>query len=250
MTTSDCLPNKLRYALLQIRNGDDPMKPQEVRCFADALRCDAGRIIVRDLLIERITAYSLQSVDIVLIGGAGHYSVAAGGAWLPRALDVMRRLHGDAKPTFASCWGFQAMARALGGQVVTDLSRAEVGSHRLFLTEAGQLDPVMGPLAAGFWAQMGHQDIVDRLPDDAVLLASSNRVANQAFRFQDKPIYCTQFHPELSHDALMQRVRTYPEYVERIAQMPVDEFAKTLQNTSECTSLLPRFVWAVVRGLI
>ena len=39
--------------------------------------------------------------------------MARGGPWLPAALDAMVALHETGKPTFASCWGFQAMARAL-----------------------------------------------------------------------------------------------------------------------------------------
>ena len=61
--------------------------------------------------------------------------------WLDRALDSLRLVYDFRKPTFASCWGFQAMARALGGKVVKDLDRAEIGTHSLYLTEAGLADP-------------------------------------------------------------------------------------------------------------
>ena len=43
--------------------------------------------------------------------------------WLKASLETMRSLHDLAKPTFASCWGFQAMARAMGGEVIKDLSK-------------------------------------------------------------------------------------------------------------------------------
>ena len=71
-----------------------------------------------------------------------------------------------AKPAFASCWGFQALARALGGEVVTDLVRAEVGTFEIQLTAAGRSDPLFGPLGERFLAQLGHQDVVTRLPAD------------------------------------------------------------------------------------
>ena len=38
------------------------------------------------------------------------------------------------------------MARAMGGEVVTDRSRAEVGTYWLELTSEGKNDPVFGPL--------------------------------------------------------------------------------------------------------
>lgn len=234
--------DKLRYLLLQMRDPDDPMGSHEVQCFARALQCSPTQVRVFDLLSECPTPAQINEADVVLLGGSGDYSVAEGGPWLEAALDAMRELHELAKPTFASCWGFQAMAKALGGETVTDMTRAEVGSHNLYLTEAGMADPIFGPLGATFPGQMGHQDIVDRLPDGAVLLASTDRVHNQAFRFDGLPIYCTQFHPELNRATLLDRLRKYPKYVEKIAGTPYEEFAKTCVETPATDSLLLRFV--------
>ena len=113
------------------------------------------------------------------------------------------------------------MARAMGGRCVNDLPNAEVGTIELRLTDVGRADPLFGQLPATFLGQAGHEDHVVALPTDAVLLASWGRVAEQAFRFADRPIYCTQFHPELDRAALIQRVQAYPEYVERSAGMAV-----------------------------
>jgi len=233
---------KVRYLLLQVRNADDPMRPQEVRCFARALNCDPHQIGVFDLLAGVPTRAELDAVDIVLLGGSGDYSVAHGGPWMPAALAAMRELHDWSKPTFASCWGFQAMAKALGGTVVTDLARAELGTIPMRLTEAGRADPVFGGLPTPFCAPIGHQDIVDRLPDEAILLASTDRVTNQAFRIAGRPIYCTQFHPELDRTALLERVEAYPEYVEKIAHQTLDQFAADCVEQLDTSTLLTRFV--------
>jgi GMP synthase (glutamine-hydrolysing) len=238
----DPLSARLGFLLLQVRNADDAMRRQEVRCFARALACDEQQIRVFDLLTGAPTAEQLRAVDVVLLGGSGDYSVATGGPWLPAALDAMRTLHDLGKPTFASCWGFQAMARALGGQVETDLNRAELGSIPIQLTDDGQRDPIFGPLGGCFLAQMGHQDIVEQLPPGVVLLASSERVRNQAFRCPGKPIYCTQFHPELNLHALLERVSNYPWYVERIAGISSAAFIATCRETPETDSLLLRFL--------
>jgi GMP synthase (glutamine-hydrolysing) len=188
----------------------------------------------------------LAPFDIVLLGGSGHYSAASNEAWLAPALEAMRELHALGKPTFASCWGFQAMARALGGTVVNDRSRAEVGTHRLRLTPAGLADPVFGPLGATFAAQMGHEDHVVELPPGATLLAVSERGVFQAYRLDDAPIYCTQFHPELRAGDLLRRLEAYPEYVELLAGVGYDEFARSLTETPEAEQLLGRFVsWAL-----
>lgn len=232
----------LRYLLLQARNADDPMCAQEIGCFARALPCAPEQIRVFDLLSGRPSRQQLDAVDLVLLGGSGDYSVAEGGPWLERALDAMRDLHAWSKPTFASCWGFQAMARALGGDVVTDPARAELGTYPVRLTEAGAQDPLFGYLGPTFSAHMGHQDTVDRLPADAVLLASTDRVENQAFRFLGKPIYCTQFHPELTVRSMTERLEAYPTYVEKIAGMSLDAFLQSLAETPQTNALLRRFV--------
>jgi GMP synthase (glutamine-hydrolysing) len=239
---------KLRYLLLQTRNSDDAMRRQEVACFARNLQCDASDISVVDLLSRGPTDAELDGSDLVLLGGSGHYSAAGEGEWLERALDVMRALHDDSKPTFASCWGFQAMARAMGGRCIRDSANAELGTIELRLTVESQDDPVFGSLPPIFSGHAGHEDLVSDLPPDAVLLASSDRVTNQAFRFVGKPIYCTQFHPELDIAGLFDRVRAYPEYVERIARVPYDEFIRSCRETPEANLLLSKFVDLVFPG--
>jgi GMP synthase (glutamine-hydrolysing) len=235
-----------RYLLLQMRNADDPMRDHEVGCFARALECPRASVAVHDLIAAAPADDALDAADVVLLGGSGDYSVVDGGPWLSHAMETMRRLHDDKKPTFASCWGFQAMARALGGEVVHDASRAELGTHSLRLTSAGREDPLFGPLGSPFQAQMGHQDIVERLPEDAVLLASTDTVSNQAFRFREAPIYCTQFHCELHRDDLLLRVRAYPQYIEKIAGMTYESFAAACVDTPETAAVLKRFVrWAL-----
>ncbi len=241
--------DNVRYLLLQVRNDDDPMAGHEVECFARALHCPPRQIREFDLIAGSPSDAELDAVDIVLLGGSGDYCVSKGGAWLDPALVTMRRLHASSKPTFASCWGFQAMAQALGGHVMADPARAEVGTHEVFLTDHGRADPLFGALAqAGehFQAQMGHEDVVDRLPDGAVLLAKT-RLSNQAFHFPGKPIYCTQFHPELDRETLLDRLRKYPTYIERITGVPYDQFVEN--HTAESTltdALLANFVKLVM----
>src|SRR4051812_24985586 len=183
----------LRYLLLQTRNPGDPMAAQEVRCFALALKCEISAIDVVDLIGSSPSVSTLQQADMLLLGGSGHYSVATrarghseldrpDSPWLDRAFDTLREIHHLSKPTFASCWGFQAMARAMGGECVNDVPNAEVGTIELQLTETGRADPVFGTLPRKFTAQAGHEDHVVRLPLDAELLASSPRVVEQAFR--------------------------------------------------------------------
>ena len=233
---------QVRYLLLQVRNTDDPMRAQEPSCFARALHADSTQIRTFDLLDQELQSDDLNGIDVVLIGGSGHYSATDDAPWLYRSLRSLRFLYETGIPTFASCWGFQAFARAMGGQVVHDLDHAEIGTVELKLTEEGKRDPVFSQLHEPIFAQMGHEDYVTRLPENAILLVSSSLVQNEAYRFCDRPIYCTQFHPELSAGDLITRARNYPEYVEKIARMPEAEFEKTVRSTPDTESLMLSFV--------
>ena len=217
------------------------MRHHEVASFSRVLGIPTESIAVFDLLDHLMTERESAQADMFLLGGSGHYSAAGEGDWLERALDSLRCVHASGKPTFASCWGFQALAGARGGQVVKDMAHAEVGTHRLFLTEAGKKDPVFGPFGETFLGHMGHEDSVVELPPGTTLLASSKRVRNQAYRFDDAPIYCTQFHPELNCDDLLTRLTHYPDYIKRIAGVPPERFPEMLDDATESEEILRRF---------
>ncbi|PQO35957.1 type 1 glutamine amidotransferase [Bremerella cremea] len=238
--------NDYRFLLIQIRDADDPIREQEIACFATALDCPASSIGVFDLLNTELQSSHLINYDMVVIGGSGRYSVTSEAPWMYKALVSLQRLLDSGKPVFASCWGFQALARAAGGQVIHDLENAELGTHHVFLTDAGKQDPVFSQLPESFLAYMGHEDRVIELPPGTTLLATNSRVAQQAFRFDHRPVYCTQFHPELTLDSLHKRIEAYPEYCERIAKIPFDEFRRQCEPGPESESILRYFIKHVV----
>tara|TARA_B100000029_G_scaffold364281_2_gene357466 strand:- start:763 stop:1509 length:747 start_codon:yes stop_codon:yes gene_type:complete len=239
---SKAIPSSLRFLLLQVRDPDDAMRDHERMAFSRVLDIDPQRCDTADLLSDGPTQTQLDRADVVLLGGSGNYSAVDDAPWLDRSLDLLRGLVERRQPTFASCWGFQAMARALGGTVVHDPGTAEVGTHRLYVTSAGREDPVFSGLGQTFLAQMGHEDCVQVLPPSATLLAFSELNTHQAYRVDGAPVYCTQFHPELTRDDLHARVATYPQYVERITGQPISEFIAGLEETPRAASLIRRFV--------
>ena len=218
------------------------MRSHERVSFARCCSVPIGQIATWDLLNHRVTVDALSDVDVVLLGGSGHYSAAGEGDWLDRALDSLRTVYETGTPTFASCWGFQAMARALGGEVVRLAGQAEVGTYDVFLTDAGRTDPIFGKLPGQFPAQMGHEDHVVALPHNAVAMAYSNLAAHQAYCLTDRPVYCTQFHPELERDDLIARLTNYPEYAEKVAGLDFNTFEKAIRETPEAASLVRRFL--------
>ena len=232
----------LRCLLLQVRDPGDPMAPHEITSFLRVLQPLAVDISVFDLLGRSLLPRDLAGVDFVLMGGSGDYSATSTEPWLQKALDSLRAVYASSVPAFASCWGFQGMAVAMGGKVVQDRGRAELGTHELVLTDAGRADPLFGTLGSPFQAQLGHEDLVETLPPHTTLLASSARVANQAYRFDDAPIYCTQFHPELDVAGTHARFAAYPRYVEEVAGATLGEVIGSMEETPLANGLIRRFV--------
>lgn len=238
----------VRCLLLQVRDPGDPMGPHEISSFRRVLQPLAVDISTFDLLGPRLAPQDLDGVDLILMGGSGDYSAAGKDPWLERALDSLRAVHASHIPAFASCWGFQGMAAAMGGEVVHDRGRAELGTHELVLTEAGRADSVFGTLGSPFKAQLGHEDLVERLPSRTTLLASSKLVANQAYRFDDAPVYCTQFHPELDVAGIHARFAAYPKYVEEVAGATLGEVVAGMEETPPANGLIRRFAELHVTG--
>lgn len=232
------------YLLLQARDPSDPMGPQEIERFSTALRCPPAAIRAVSVLDTQLTATELSRYAAVLIGGSGDYSIAQGGPWLAGVLEQMRTLFACQTPVFASCFGFQALAQALGGEVVTDLSRAEVGTIEIVRTAESAQDPLFAALPERFLAHAGHQDVVVRLPEGALHLATGPRTAHQAFTFPGRPLYATQFHPELDRTALLERINQYPEYVTRLTGETLAEFKARCAETPVANGMLERFLAA------
>lgn len=220
------------------------MREQEVECFAWAIGCENDRIQVCDLIRGVPSRAQWIACNVVLIGGSGDYSTTMSLPWQDRAFDLLRDLHQASKPTFGSCWGFQALVRAMGGTVVHDPLHAELGVCRCYLTESGRRDPIFAPCGEHFRVYMGHEDRADVLPEDAICLTSTDQVAYQAIRFRDKPIYAAQFHVELHRRTFLQRIETYPKYVQQITGQTFSDFAATCPSIPDLRAVLQRFVLA------
>ena len=80
-----------------------------------------------------------------------------------------------------------------------------------------------------------------------MLLASSERTEVQAWTLPGKPIYCTQFHPELNLSQLLDRLRHYPKYIKRITGLDYDTFVERMCTDARDTEdMLLRFVQHVL----
>lgn len=203
--------DQLNYVLLQARNPDDPARVDEWRAFAARLAVPPEQIRQVDILTQRIDRDHLGDADALLVGGAGEYSVLDDDLPIRHFIEDLAAMANHAVPIFASCFGFHALTVGLGGQVIHDESHAEVGSYDLTLTNAGEIDELFAELPMEFIAQLGHKDRVAKVPSRLTVLARSDLTPIQAFRLEDRPVYATQFHPELTWQDNRQRFAGYME---------------------------------------
>jgi GMP synthase (glutamine-hydrolysing) len=107
-------------------------------------------------------------------------------------------------PVLGLCYGFQAMAMAMGGEVAPDGTR-EYGRTELTVTSdaAGVLH---GGLPAKHPVWMSHGDSVVRAPAGFTVTASSQRAAVAAFEDTDRRLAGVQYHPEVGHSPHGQEV--------------------------------------------
>lgn len=110
-------------------------------------------------------------------------------------------------PFFGACYGVGLLTAHLGGLV--DRTWPEpVGPAEVTLTAEGQDDQIFGTLRPSFDAYVGHKEACTVLPPGAVVMASGTACPVQAFRVGNNA-YATQFHPELSKQGLLGRIRAY-----------------------------------------
>jgi GMP synthase (glutamine-hydrolysing) len=105
-------------------------------------------------------------------------------------------------PVLGICYGFQAMAAALGGTVArTGLS--EFGSTRLTVSQNGLL-LANQPSTQTVW--MSHGDAVHSAPPGFTVLASSPGAFVAAFEDKSRRLAGVQYHPEVAHTVFGQAV--------------------------------------------
>lgn len=236
------MPRTHLYTLLQARNPSDPARTDEHLAFADKLGVRITDIRAVDVLTERLDDSLLESAHGMLVGGSGEYSVLDDIPPIRAFIAYLAHVAESGHPMFASCFGFQALAMGLGGSVEHDEDNAEVGTYDLQLTEAGASDALFSALPAGFKAQLGHKDQVRRMPSGCTNLAQSTRTRHQAYRVDGRPVYATQFHPELSWRENRARFeRYYVEYGRVFGEDAARAQLDGHQPSPEANTLLARF---------
>ena len=99
-------------------------------------------------------------------------------------------------PLLGVCYGAQYLAHFFGGKVSPSNIR-EYG--RANLTTIHDHAGLFAGISEDTQVWMSHSDTISELPHNGVRLASTNDVANAAYRIEGEDTYAIQFHPEVYH---------------------------------------------------
>jgi len=157
---------------------------REARVYSEVIPSTAS--------VEEIKAKDPQA--IVLSGGPA--SVYADGA--PQLDPALFDLD---IPVFGICYGFQAMAQALGGTVART-GTSEYGRTELNVS-GGQLHSDL-PTTQPVW--MSHGDAVTTAPEGFDVVATSSGAPVAAFENRTRRLAGVQYHPEVMHSPHGQQV--------------------------------------------
>lgn len=105
-------------------------------------------------------------------------------------------------PVFGMCYGFQLMAKGLGGTVAATGAR-EYGRTPVRVSEAGTL---LADVPAEHKVWMSHGDSVAAAPAGFTVLASTDVTPVAAFEDVERGLAGVQWHPEVMHSEHGQRV--------------------------------------------
>lgn len=157
------------------------------------LGISAGRVKVVNAYLDEPLP-SLDEVAGVLVTGSPAM-VTDHAPWSERCAKLIRNAVELTVPVLGVCYGHQLLAYACGGEVGYHPQGREMGTVEIDNSPAAQRDTLFSKLPSRFLGHTTHSQSVLRLPEGAVLLASSAHDAHQAFRVGENA-WGVQFHPE------------------------------------------------------
>lgn len=155
----------------------------------------------------------LSGYHALVVGGASEASVLEPDNYpfVPNCIRLMQDCIDQGVPVFASCFGYQLAALALGGAIIRDQSDFEMGCIDICLTENAAGDLLFRDFPNRFPAVAVHRERSLATPPGTTALAYTDH-CNHAFKVNDKPFWAFQFHPEVDKQTLIERLTIFQQH--------------------------------------
>lgn len=116
-------------------------------------------------------------------------------------------------PTLGICFGHQLFGAWSGVKVCCDEKQRKTCSSEVKLMVNKDEEKILTNLPERFFAHYGHKDVLESVPENAKLIISGGEVCKvSALRYKNN-IYTVQFHPELNHFEIQERIKSLKGYL-------------------------------------
>jgi GMP synthase (glutamine-hydrolysing) len=236
----------LKLLLLQIRN-DEQVCNEELASFARFCDLNIEQIDVLNVFeTPDFSEFVADEYDGLLVGGASDANVLMPEKY-PFVKDcqlLLAHCAENAKPVFASCFGFQLAVLALGGEVLHKENDYEMGTVPISLEYSVWQDSIFRDTPDNFFAVSVHKQYAARLPRSCISLAYTDQCIH-AFKVEGKPFWGFQFHPEVDKKTLVERLTFYKnKYTENDKHLEL--VLATAEETPQSNALLGKFVQRIL----
>ncbi|QXD16456.1 glutamine-hydrolyzing GMP synthase [Rhodocaloribacter litoris] len=144
--------------------------------------------------VEPAEVVALSPKGLILSGGPSSVYDPDAPQLSPSWLSL-RRDDGSPMPILGICYGLQAMAHTLGGEVAR-ADRREFGRAHLVVDDDADL---LAGVPSGSTVWMSHGDHLTRLPEGYRVIAHTDNAPIAAVKALHRPHFGVQFHPEVVH---------------------------------------------------
>jgi len=187
----------------------------------------------------------LERLDGVIVPGAAGSCYKPGQKWIPKLEDFIRHIYKNTKIRYLGlCYGAQILAQALGGTVERNHKVGfKAATEEITLKNEFFDQPYVRAHRAlcekkpkALVCVKSHGDHITKLPEDAVLLGSSETANVEIFAVGDR-FFATQGHPEYSSDFVCSRDSKIK--LSEATDSDIGEFEETKKMRREKSYALP-----------
>jgi GMP synthase-like glutamine amidotransferase len=144
-------------------------------------------------VMEGIFPSDVKDFDAYIITGSPASVNDDSQPWVGQLLTFIRAVDAARQPLIGLCFGHQAVARALGGQVARHAAGWGLGTAT---THWQHTRPWMKPALSTTTLMAAHNEQVTRMPEEAVCLGGSDFCPIGSMQI-GQHIWTTQYHPEM-----------------------------------------------------
>jgi len=232
----------LKILLMQIRE-DETVAAEELSSFAYHAQLDESQFDILNVFETPCFDESiLTGHDSLWVGGASEANVLHPEKYpfVDSAKKLLAVCCEIELPVFASCFGFQLVVLALGGEVIDSDGGFEMGTIPISLSPDAKKDILLHDVSDGFLAVSVHKQKALKIPTNCTLLAMTE-VCIHALKVINKPFWAFQFHPEVDRNILIQRLTVYKKhYTDNDNHL--EQVLSQAQETPESNGLMKKFV--------